>query len=182
MNGISAHRPGADQGAPDDLSQDPAAAASRDDDRVPRLVWLIAAVFSAVELALSGLYGFQQDELYFLMAGHHLAFGYVDQPPLIPLLTRVTGITGVSPTAVRVIPAPAGGRVRGGPVRPGARRPGHGVRRFSSPPHTSAIRPCRSCLPGRWSCCVSARHCCGTGGAGGWAGALRPVPGSRPTT
>ena len=35
---------------PDDLSHDPAAAASRDDDRVPRIVWLIAAVFSAVEL------------------------------------------------------------------------------------------------------------------------------------
>ena len=47
------------------------------------------------------------------MAGHHLAFGYVDQPPLIPLLTRITGITGVSPTAVRVIPAPAGGPCSG---------------------------------------------------------------------
>jgi 4-amino-4-deoxy-L-arabinose transferase-like glycosyltransferase len=43
------------------------------------------------------------------VAGHHLAFGYVDQPPLIPLLTRITGIIGVSPTAVRVIPALAGG-------------------------------------------------------------------------
>ncbi|MGH3270138.1 MAG: hypothetical protein ACRDN1_13950, partial [Trebonia sp.] len=77
MNGISAHRPGADQAVPGDLPQDTAAAARRDDDRVPRLVWLIAAVFSAVELAVSGLYGFQQDELYFLVASHHLAFGYV---------------------------------------------------------------------------------------------------------
>ncbi len=78
-------------------------------DRVPVLAWVIGAVFVAVELAVSGRYGFQQDELYFLVAGHHLAFGYVDQPPLIPLLTRITGIVGVSPTAVRIIPALAGG-------------------------------------------------------------------------
>jgi 4-amino-4-deoxy-L-arabinose transferase-like glycosyltransferase len=79
--------------------------------RMPVLVWVIGAVFVAVELAVSGRYGFQQDELYFIVAGHHLAFGYVDQPPLVPLLTRVTGILGVSPTAVRVIPALASGAV-----------------------------------------------------------------------
>ena len=79
--------------------------------RVPVLVWVIGAVFVAVELAVSGRYGFQQDELYFIVAGRHLAFGYVDQPPLVPLLTRVTGILGVSPTAVRIIPALASGAV-----------------------------------------------------------------------
>jgi 4-amino-4-deoxy-L-arabinose transferase-like glycosyltransferase len=75
------------------------------------LAWVIAAAFVAVELALSGRYGFQQDELYFLVAGHHLAFGYVDQPPLTPLLTRITSVLGVSPTAVRIVPALAGGAV-----------------------------------------------------------------------
>ena len=60
---------------------------------------------------MSGRYGFQQDELYFLVAGHHLAFGYVDQPPLTPLLTRITSVLGVSPTAVRIVPALAGGAV-----------------------------------------------------------------------
>jgi len=59
-------------------------------DRVPALAWVIGAVFVAIELAVSGRYGFQQDELYFIVAGHHLGFGYVDQPPLVPLLTRVT--------------------------------------------------------------------------------------------
>jgi 4-amino-4-deoxy-L-arabinose transferase-like glycosyltransferase len=78
---------------------------------VPALAWVIAASFVAVELAFSGRYGFQQDELYFLVAGHHLAFGYVDQPPLTPLLTRITGLLGVSPTAVRIVPALAGGAV-----------------------------------------------------------------------
>jgi 4-amino-4-deoxy-L-arabinose transferase-like glycosyltransferase len=80
-------------------------------DRVPLLAWVIAAVFVTVELALSARYGFLQDELYFIVAGHHLAFGYVDQPPIAPLLTRITDILGVSPTAVRIIPALAGGAI-----------------------------------------------------------------------
>ena len=80
-------------------------------DRLPAPVWVIAGVYVAVELALSGRYGFLQDELYFIEAGRHLAFGYVDQPPLVPLLTRVTGVLGVSPTAVRIVPALAGGAV-----------------------------------------------------------------------
>jgi hypothetical protein len=80
-------------------------------DRVPALAWAIGAVFVAVELAVSGRYGFQQDEMYFIVAGRHLAFGYVDQPPLVPLLTRITDVLGVSPTAIRIIPALAGGGV-----------------------------------------------------------------------
>ncbi len=40
------------------------------------------------------------------MAGQHPAFGYVDQPPLIPLLSAVSvAVLGISPTAVRVMPA-----------------------------------------------------------------------------
>jgi 4-amino-4-deoxy-L-arabinose transferase-like glycosyltransferase len=79
--------------------------------RLPVPVWVIAAAFVAVELAVSGRYGFLQDELYFIEAGRHLAFGYVDQPPLAPLLTRVTDVLGVSPTAIRIVPALAGGAV-----------------------------------------------------------------------
>ena len=78
---------------------------------LPAPVWVIAAVFVAVELAVSGRYGFLQDELYFIKAGRRLAFGYVDQPPLAPLLTRVTDVLGVNPTAVRIVPALAGGAV-----------------------------------------------------------------------
>jgi hypothetical protein len=80
-------------------------------DRLPALVWVVAAIFVAVELAVSGRYGFQQDELYFLVAGHHLALGYVDQPPLGPLLTRITDVLGVSPTAIRIVPALCGGAI-----------------------------------------------------------------------
>jgi len=78
--------------------------------RVAAGLWLTAAAFAAVELAVSPRYGFHRDELYFLAAGRHPALGYVDQPPLAPLLTRLaTSLFGNSPSAVRVIPALAGG-------------------------------------------------------------------------
>jgi len=73
-------------------------------------LWLTAAGFIAVELAVSPGYGFHPDELYFLVAGRRPALGYVDQPPLAPLLTRLaTSLFGDSPSAVRLMPALAGG-------------------------------------------------------------------------
>src|SRR5664279_4843186 len=57
-------------------------------------------------LAVSGAYGFHGDEMYFVVAGQHPAFGYVDQPPLTPLLSAASvALFGVSPTAVRILPA-----------------------------------------------------------------------------
>ncbi|HEY2792584.1 MAG TPA: glycosyltransferase family 39 protein [Micromonosporaceae bacterium] len=81
-------------------------------DRLPALVWVIAAAFVAIELAFSAGYGFQQDELYFIEAGRHLAFGYVDQPPIAPLLVRLaTMIGGTNPIAVRTLPALEAGAI-----------------------------------------------------------------------
>jgi 4-amino-4-deoxy-L-arabinose transferase-like glycosyltransferase len=57
-------------------------------------------------LAVSGAYGFHGDEMYYIVAGQHPALGYVDQPPLTPLLSAASvAVLGVSPTAVRVLPA-----------------------------------------------------------------------------
>ncbi|HJY68777.1 MAG TPA: hypothetical protein VJ254_18800, partial [Streptosporangiaceae bacterium] len=64
------------------------ASVSAEPDTTPgfRPPWLGIAVIAAaafgLEMAVSARYGYARDELYFLAAGHHLAFGYVDQPPL----------------------------------------------------------------------------------------------------
>ena len=73
---------------------------------VPWPVVVIAGLMVAGLLAVSGAYGFHGDEMYFVVAGQHPAFGYVDQPPLTPLLSAASvALLGVSPTAVRVLPA-----------------------------------------------------------------------------
>ncbi|HYA44221.1 MAG TPA: glycosyltransferase family 39 protein [Acidimicrobiales bacterium] len=66
---------------------------------------LVALVGTAVMFAFSGLYGMHRDEMYFIIAGRHPSFGYVDQPPLTPLLAAAeVQILGVSAMAVRVLP------------------------------------------------------------------------------
>jgi len=51
-------------------------------------------------------YGFFIDEFYYLACANHLAFGYVDHPPLAPFLLRViTFLFGDSLLVVRFLPA-----------------------------------------------------------------------------
>ena len=51
-----------------------------------RLVALFVVVKVAVSLAFANRYGWHGDELYFIAASRHLDFGYVDFPPLVPLI------------------------------------------------------------------------------------------------
>ena len=83
---------------------------------------LLIAVAVAVVLALaSRSAGYFFDELYFLAAGRdHLAWGYVDQPPLVPALAalldrlapgsllvfRLPVTVGAAPTVVLTTPPP----------------------------------------------------------------------------
>jgi 4-amino-4-deoxy-L-arabinose transferase-like glycosyltransferase len=52
-----------------------------------RWVAVVATAQFAILAATSTRYGFHRDELYFIVAGSHPAFGYPDQPPLVPLLS-----------------------------------------------------------------------------------------------
>ncbi len=64
-----------------------------------------AGVF-ALHLATNGTLGFHTDELYYLDCGRHPALGYVDFPPIVPLLARLeTAIFGVTPWALRLLPS-----------------------------------------------------------------------------
>ncbi|MEU3985272.1 glycosyltransferase family 39 protein [Streptomyces sp. NPDC026672] len=76
-------------------------------------VWGAAAAVTLLLLLVSNRFGYSGDELYFLVAGRHLDWGYADQPPLLPLLTHVMDVVfGGSPVALRTLPALlAGGSV-----------------------------------------------------------------------
>ncbi len=71
-----------------------------------RLLPAVSAGVGVVLLALSGRHGYHVDELYNRASGGHLAWGYVDQPPLVSLIARAeTTLLGDSLTALRVVPA-----------------------------------------------------------------------------
>jgi 4-amino-4-deoxy-L-arabinose transferase-like glycosyltransferase len=56
----------------------------------------------------AGRYGYQRDELYFISCARHLAWGYVDQPPLIAIVTKFAlALFGESLYGLRFLPAVA---------------------------------------------------------------------------
>jgi len=78
----------------------------------PGIVGIIAGVEVLIHLLTTGAfgYGFFVDELYFLACSHHLAWGYVDMPPLFPALTAlVRWLFGDSLFAIRLVPTLASG-------------------------------------------------------------------------
>jgi Dolichyl-phosphate-mannose-protein mannosyltransferase len=69
-----------------------------------------ALVVIAIHLATNSTLGFHTDELYYLTCGWHPALGYVDFPPVVPLLARLeTDLLGVSPWTLRLLPSLLGG-------------------------------------------------------------------------
>jgi hypothetical protein len=74
---------------------------------LPRGVWWSAAGVVGLLLAVSPRHGFHRDEVYFVAAGRRLDWGFVDQPPLVPLIARLVDSVSpiASPVPLRVLPA-----------------------------------------------------------------------------
>src|SRR4051812_43131364 len=71
-----------------------------------RPVAAIALGASVLLLAVAPRYGWHRDELYFLEAGHHLAWGYLDQPPFTPFVARLAELVARDNLVVlRLLPA-----------------------------------------------------------------------------
>src|SRR5215472_14266138 len=71
-------------------------------DHASAVPWLpvvgLAAVKVAVSMVFAGRYGWHRDELYYLASARHPALGYVDYPPVAPMVARLVQV--VAPDSV----------------------------------------------------------------------------------
>ena len=69
-------------------------------------IWAIAVADLLFHIYFNNRYGYFRDEFDYMACGNHLAWGYVDQPPLIPLLVRICRVVlGDSLRSIRFVPA-----------------------------------------------------------------------------
>ncbi len=69
-------------------------------------VWAIALADLLFHIYFNNRYGYFRDEFNYIACGDNLGWGYVDQPPLIPLLIHISrAVLGDSLRAIRFIPA-----------------------------------------------------------------------------
>ena len=70
------------------------------------IVWAIALATLVFHIFFNNRYGYFRDEFNYISCGDHLAWGYVDQPPLVPFLIRICrAALGDSLRSIRFIPA-----------------------------------------------------------------------------
>jgi hypothetical protein len=62
---------------------------------VDRTAVILTAITASIHLICAPYYDFFGDELYFIVCGQHPAFGYADQPPLVPILSA--GLYAIDP-------------------------------------------------------------------------------------
>jgi Dolichyl-phosphate-mannose-protein mannosyltransferase len=92
-----------------DTSFQPAAPASKDRSLLANGLLIVVAIAVGKFLFhcyFNDRYGYFRDEFDYMACGDHLAWGYVDQPPLIPFLIHVCrAILGDSLRSIRFLPA-----------------------------------------------------------------------------
>ena len=88
-----------------------AAPARSDDSTLQSIAYAAAGLTFGVHLAVANRYDFFRDELYFIVCGRRPSFGYVDQPPLVPLISAASQAFGHSLPLLRVWPAIAAAAV-----------------------------------------------------------------------
>ena len=72
------------------------------------LIWFFSLLNLIVLLIFNHGYGYFRDEFYYIACGEHLAWGYVDQPPFVALIAKLTStFFGTSVFALRILPAVA---------------------------------------------------------------------------
>jgi hypothetical protein len=70
------------------------------------LVLFLAFANFLLHLYFNNQYGYFRDEFDYMACGNHLAWGYVDHPPLVPFLTKISRLLlGDSLRSIRIIPA-----------------------------------------------------------------------------
>src|ERR1041385_8431158 len=75
-----------------------------------KFIVFFGAVALLIHFIFNGRYGYFRDELYYIACGQHLAWGYVDQAPLVALIARVSRVLfGDSLHALRFFPALSSG-------------------------------------------------------------------------
>lgn len=93
------------------LEERPLTLPSLEEVAVSATAMLLGLVLIKVLLQFAGIrhYGFFRDELYYMACGRHLAWGYVDQPPLIAVFAWFAShVFGHSIVALRILPVLAG--------------------------------------------------------------------------
>ncbi len=70
------------------------------------IVVVISLLLLIFHTVFNNRYGYFRDEFDYLSCGNHLAWGYVDQPPLLPFLVRISReLIGDSLRSIRFLPA-----------------------------------------------------------------------------
>lgn len=64
----------------------------------------LGAIAACVHAATAWRYGYFRDELYFIACSKHLAWGYVDQPPMVALAAWLAAPAGYQLVALRAMP------------------------------------------------------------------------------